>query len=148
MTEIESHNIDFIEIEFLGNGDTNGSLGLYEEDEVEDLLLSSSEGRELIPNLVIAKDDENNSQSSRSVPDNRSVQLETPPASGSESLDLSDLQVCRSKHGQIPHHHFEIEGDVFMCTPNDDDEPSSMDEALASSTSKEWLAAMQDKFYS
>jgi hypothetical protein len=56
MTEIESRDIDFIEIDFPRIGDANRDLDLYELKEDEGTLPSSSEGGGLVPYPVIAED--------------------------------------------------------------------------------------------
>ena len=58
------------------------------------------------------------------------------------------LQLRRSERGLVPHRRFDIEGDVFFCTPLDADEPASIDEALRSPARSEWLAAMKDEMES
>ena len=67
--------------------------------------------------------------------------------SGSKPLD-SDTQgsnVRRSERGTIPRHHFEIEGEFFICDSLDLDEPASYEEALTSLASHEWIVAMRDE---
>uniref|UniRef100_A0A2N9HPJ0 Integrase catalytic domain-containing protein n=1 Tax=Fagus sylvatica TaxID=28930 RepID=A0A2N9HPJ0_FAGSY len=56
MTEIESRDIDFIETDFPSIGDANRDLDLYELEEDEGTLPSSSEGGGLVPHPVIAED--------------------------------------------------------------------------------------------
>ena len=115
MTEVESHYIDFIEINFPNISDTSKHLDLYELEELKDLISSPmvSEG-DLQPSG-------------------------NEPSSGSVPLELQDSQVCKSERGHIPRRHFEIERDVFMCSPIDEEEPTSIKEALSSSTGNEWL---------
>ena len=51
--------------------------------------------------------------------------------SGGKPLD-SDTQgskVCRSERGMIPHRHFEIEGESFICDSLDLNESASYEEA-------------------
>jgi hypothetical protein len=108
MIEIESCDIDFIETDFPSIGDANRDLDLYELEEDEGTLPSSSEGGGLVPCPVIAKD-------SRSI-----------------TLD-QDFQARRvSSRGHIPRRHFEIEGNVLLCDAKDVDEPASFNEALHS----------------
>ena len=56
MTGIESRDIDFIETDFPSIGNTNRDLDLYELEEDEGTLPSSSEGGGLVPHPVIAED--------------------------------------------------------------------------------------------
>jgi hypothetical protein len=127
MTEIESCDIDFIETDFPNIGDANKDLGLYELEEDEGTLPSSSEGGGLIPHLVIAEDSGSGLQPS-------------------ESITLAqDSQVRRvSSRGHIPRRHFEIEGNVLLSDAKDVDEPASFNEALHSPDRNEWMTAMQE----
>uniref|UniRef100_A0A2N9F3L1 Integrase catalytic domain-containing protein n=1 Tax=Fagus sylvatica TaxID=28930 RepID=A0A2N9F3L1_FAGSY len=105
MTEIKLHDIYFIETDFPSIGDANRDLDLYELEEDEGTLPSSSEDQ--------------------------------------------DSQVHQvSKRGHIPHHHFEIEGNVLLCNAKDVDEPTSFSEALHSSDRDEWMIDMQDEMSS
>uniref|UniRef100_A0A2N9HTU8 Reverse transcriptase Ty1/copia-type domain-containing protein n=1 Tax=Fagus sylvatica TaxID=28930 RepID=A0A2N9HTU8_FAGSY len=56
MTEIESRDIDFIETDFPSIGNANKDLDLYELEEDDGTLPSSSEGGGLVPHPVIAED--------------------------------------------------------------------------------------------
>ena len=53
MTEIESRDIDFIKIDFPSISDANKDHDLYELEEDEGTLPSSSEGGGLVPHPVI-----------------------------------------------------------------------------------------------
>ena len=125
-TEVDSRDVDFIVNDFPSIGDVSESLDLYELEELGGIPLSSSEGRELVPE--IARDSGSHSQPSGSVP-----------------LELSEpLKLRRSNRGNIPYRHFEIEGDALLCTAN---EPSYR-EALSSPTKGEWMDAMKDELSS
>uniref|UniRef100_A0A2N9F6S1 Integrase catalytic domain-containing protein n=1 Tax=Fagus sylvatica TaxID=28930 RepID=A0A2N9F6S1_FAGSY len=131
MTEIESRDIDFIETDFPSIGDANRDLDLYELEEDEGTLPSSSEGGGLVPCPVIAKDSGSDLQ-----------------PSGSITLD-QDSQARRvSSRGHIPRRHFEIEGNVLLCDAKDVDEPASFSEALHSPDRDEWMTAMQEEMSS
>jgi hypothetical protein len=124
MTEIESHDINFIETDFPSIGDANRDLDLYELEEDEGTLPSSSEGGGLVPRPVIAED------------------------SGSVTLD-QDFQAHRvSNRGHISRHHFEIEENVLLSDAKDVDEPASFSEALHSPNRDEWKIAMQEEMNS
>ena len=100
-TEVDSRDVNFIENDFPSISDVNESLDLYELEELSGVPLSSSEGGELVPQ--IARDSGSHSQPSGSVP-----------------LELSEpLKLCDSNRGNIPHRHFEIEGDALLCTTNE-----------------------------
>ena len=60
-----------------------------------------------------AQEDESDLLPSGSVPSSRSV----PLGSDSEATFLR-----RSQHGNIPRRHFEIDGEAFMCAPQEADE--------------------------
>uniref|UniRef100_A0A2N9IVG1 CCHC-type domain-containing protein n=1 Tax=Fagus sylvatica TaxID=28930 RepID=A0A2N9IVG1_FAGSY len=77
MTEIESRDINFIETNFPSIGNANRDLDLYELEEDEGTLLSSSEGGGLVPRLVIVEDSGSGLQPSGNVDE---------PASFSEAL--------------------------------------------------------------
>ncbi|KAK2989911.1 hypothetical protein RJ640_001976 [Escallonia rubra] len=117
-TEIESRDVDFIESHFPSIGDASKNLDLYELEEVEPTLPSQSEGGELVPHPGVAEDSVSDPQPSGSIPDSGS----TPQG----SLGQQDSQLRRGARGRVPHRHFEIDGEILMCTPNDEDEPTSM----------------------
>ena len=56
------------------------------------------------------------------------------PPSGNVPLDdfSQSLDLHRSECCQIPHRHFKIEGESYMCTQLNLDEPTSYEEALTS----------------
>uniref|UniRef100_A0A2N9GY51 Uncharacterized protein n=1 Tax=Fagus sylvatica TaxID=28930 RepID=A0A2N9GY51_FAGSY len=92
MTEIESRDIDFIETNFPNIGEANRDLDLYELEEDEDTLPSSSEGGGLVPRPVIAEDSGSGLQPSRSVildQDSQARRMDEP-ASFSEALHSPD----------------------------------------------------------
>jgi len=43
----------------------------------------------------------------------------------------------RNQHGNIPRYHFEIEGEAFICAPQEADEPKNYQEAMKFPTSEE-----------
>ena len=125
-TEVDSGDVDFIENDFPSIGDVNESLNLYELEELSSVLLSSSEGGELVPE--IARDRGSHSQPKESVP-----------------LELSEpLELHCSNRCNIPRRHFEIEGVALLYTAN---EPSNR-EALSSPAKGELMDAMKDELSS
>ncbi|KAK2969902.1 hypothetical protein RJ640_009848 [Escallonia rubra] len=72
-TEIESRDVDFIKSDFPSIGDASKNLDLYELEEVEPTLPSPSEGGELVPRPVVAKDSASDLQTSGSIPDSGST---------------------------------------------------------------------------
>ncbi|KAK2994002.1 hypothetical protein RJ640_005874 [Escallonia rubra] len=115
-------------------GDTSKNLDLYELKEVEATLPSPSEGWELVSHPVVAEYSISDPHPSKSTP---------PGPSGQQ-----DSQLRRGARGRVPRHHFEIDGEILMCTPTDEDEPIFVEEALSSSTSNEWMSAMKDELSS
>uniref|UniRef100_A0A2N9I383 Reverse transcriptase Ty1/copia-type domain-containing protein n=1 Tax=Fagus sylvatica TaxID=28930 RepID=A0A2N9I383_FAGSY len=123
MTELELRDIDFIETDFPSIGDANRDLDLYELEEDEGMLPSSSEGGGLVPRPVIAEDSGSALQ-----------------PSGSITLD-QDSQAHRvSSKGHIPRRHFEIKGNVLLYDAKDVDEPASFSTRRAS-----WRKAIPNK---
>ena len=51
----------------------------------------------------------------------------------------------RSERGKIPRRYFQIEEEIFLCTPLEVEEPTSFQEAIDSPNSKEWMDAMRDE---
>ncbi|KAK2974282.1 hypothetical protein RJ640_016768 [Escallonia rubra] len=124
-------------------GDASKNLDLYELEEVEANLPSPSEGGELVLHSVVAEDIISDPQPSGSIPDSGS----TPPGPSGQQ----DSQLRRGARGRVPRRRFEIDGEILMCTSNDEDEPTSVEEALSSSTTgnnmsssvatKQWLSS-------
>ena len=73
-----------------------------------------------------------------------------PRDNGSTPLqdDPQQPQPRRSNRGNIPRRHFEIKGEAFIIASQDDDEPKTVQEALSSSISDEWMKAMNDEMES
>ncbi|KAF8405902.1 hypothetical protein HHK36_007980 [Tetracentron sinense] len=124
MIEVESRDIDFIKIDFPSIGDANKDLDLYELEEDEVILPSSSEGGELVHCPIIVEDSEDSLQPSGSDPQEQ------------------DQARRVSSRGHIPRRHFDIEGSVLLCATKDKDKPASFSEILSSSASDEWMTAM------
>jgi hypothetical protein len=82
---------------------------------------------------------------------------ETPRDSGSDlqpsgsallEEDSQQPQPHRSKHGSVSRRSFEIEGEAFMVSSQDDEEPRTVQKALSSSASDKWMKAMDDEMES
>ncbi|KAK2974545.1 hypothetical protein RJ640_007389 [Escallonia rubra] len=101
-------------------GDASKNLDLYELKEVEDTLPSPSEGGELVSHPIFAEDSISDPQPSWSIPDSGST---PPPPSGQQ-----DSQLRKGARGRVPRRRFEIDEEIFMCTPTDEDEPTSVEE--------------------
>jgi len=54
-------------------------------------------------------------------------------------------RIRRGEPGRIPRRYFQIEDDVFLCTPLEVDEPTSFKEAVDSPNHKEWMNAIKDE---
>ena len=132
VTELESRDVDFIESEFPNIGEVEKNLTLYEMMDQEVGAPSRLvEDKEEIPETP--RDSGSDSQPSGSTP------LEVDP---------QQPQPRRSNRGNIPRRRFEIEGEAFMIASQDDDEPKTVQEALSSSVSDEWMKAMNDEMES
>ncbi|GAV76144.1 hypothetical protein CFOL_v3_19619 [Cephalotus follicularis] len=122
MTEVESRDVIFLENEYPNLGETSKNLNRFESEDSGSILPSLSEGGANIP-YPIANDNRSDPQSSGSIPDNKSVSPQ----------NIQDSQVRKSKRGNIPRRHFEIEGNkILMCAIASEDEPASIREALSS----------------
>ena len=67
MIEIESRDINFIETDFPNIGEANRDLDLYELEEDEGTLPSSTEGGGLVPRPIITEDSGSGLQPSGSI---------------------------------------------------------------------------------
>jgi hypothetical protein len=106
VTEVKSRDVDFIENEFLSRGEIDKDLTLYEMIDLNEGAPSSLvENQEEIPETP--RDCGNDLQPSRSTP------LEE---------DSQQPQPRRSKRGSVPCCRFEIEGEAFMVSSQDDEE--------------------------
>ena len=54
-------------------------------------------------------------------------------------------RIRRSERGRIPCRYFQIEDEVFLCTPLEVDEPTTFKEAVDSPNHKEWMDTMEDE---
>ena len=63
--------------------------------------------------------------------------------STSMEQDHEKSQPYQSTRERIPCCRFEIEGEVFMIAPHDDEEPTNVNEALSGPKAKEWIKAME-----
>jgi len=50
-----------------------------------------------------------------------------------------------SEHGRIPRQYFQIEEEIFLCTPLEVNEPISYQEAIDSPNYKEWIDVIRDE---
>ena len=78
MTELESLDINFIKTDFPSIGDAIRDLDLYELEEDEGMLPSSSEGGGLVPRPVIAEDSGSALQPSGSITLDQDSQARPP----------------------------------------------------------------------
>ena len=132
VTELESRDVGFIESEFPNIGKVEKNLTLYEMMDQEVGALSRLvEDKEEIPETL--RDSGSDSQPSGITP---------------LILDPQQPQPHRSNRGNVPCRHFEIEGEAFMISSQDDDELKTVQEALSSSISDEWMKAMNDEMES
>ncbi len=138
MTEVLSRDVEFIENEFPSIGEIKKDLQLYELQEDSPIIIG--EGGGSVPLQGVANDSQE-SLPSGSAPMSGSALPESSPQGPS-------FQLRRSERGIVPRRRFEIEGDMFLCTSQDIDEPASVSEALNSPARTEWLAAMEEEMQS
>ena len=93
MTEIESHDVNFIDDDFSSISEEKKNLHLYELQELEGIVPSLGKGEESQLHPEITKDSGNDL---------------APSGSKSLDSDTQGFEVHRSEHGTIPHRHFEI----------------------------------------
>ena len=132
VTELESHDVDFIESEFSNIGEVEKNLTLYKMMDQEGGAPSRLvEDKEEIPETL--RDNGSDSQ---------------PSGSTALEVDPQQPQPRRSNRGNIHRRHFEIKGEVFMIASQDDDEPKTVQKAFSSSVSDEWMKVMNDEMES
>ena len=132
VTELDSRDFDFIENEFPNICEVEKNLTLYEMMDQEGGAPSRlAEDKEEIPETP--RDSGSNLQPSGSTP------LEVDP---------QQPYPCRSNRENVLRRCFEIEGEAFMIASQNDDEPKTVQEALSSSVSDEWMKAMNDEMES
>ena len=73
-----------------------------------------------------------------------------PSPSGSNPLRNKVLpeQPRRSSCPSMPKRRFDIEGEAFIVTPEDDEEPKSVNEALMGPAKDHWRNAMEEEMES
>ncbi|OMO85551.1 retrovirus-related Pol polyprotein from transposon TNT 1-94 [Corchorus capsularis] len=123
MREMESRNVKFLEEEFPSIGEVQNDLHLYElQEEITQPFVDGGEIR---------------------------TQPEIDKGSGSMPIEVDSqnesIELRRSSRGNVPRRRFEIDNNAFISISQDDDEPTSFQEVLASSTRDKWLAAMKDE---
>ena len=121
--EIESRDAIFSENEFPSKGEINRSIPFREvpeEGEIEGFRL-------LDPSGSLGDPVEGPMQRQESIP---------------------GIPLRRSNRESVPNRHFLVEGAAFIVTPQDDEEPNSIQEALSSSAKDEWRKAMEEEINS
>ena len=136
VTEFESHDVIFLEEDFPKRGEINRDFQLYETEDPK-----ASGGIRQIDLAPIEQD---------------SMGYRAPlDGSGSEKLsgfdpmeqDHEQSQPRRNNREKIPRRQFEIEGEAFMIS-HDEEELKTFKEALCGPTSKEWIKAMEEEMNS
>ena len=59
-----------------------------------------------------------------------------------------DSRLRRSIRYKTPHKHFQIENEAYIVTPQDDDEPETIKEALECPTKEKWKVALEEEIES
>ena len=73
-------------------------------------------------------------------------EIENEPILIGRSNDDSQLQ--RSICSKTPRKHFQIENEAYIATPQDDDEPETIKEALEYPTKEKWKVALEEEIES
>jgi len=74
-----------------------------------------------------------------------SIPLRDRGRSSSVEQTSTDPQLRRSERERIPRRYFQIEEEIFLCTPLEIEEPTFFQEAIDSPNHKEWMEAMRDE---
>ncbi|GAV73344.1 hypothetical protein CFOL_v3_16830, partial [Cephalotus follicularis] len=104
MTEVESHDVIFLEDEYPSLGETSKNLDLFESEDSGSILPSLGEGGKNIP-YPIVNDNRSDPQSSGSIPDNKSVSPQ----------NIQNSQVRKSKRGTFLVVILRLRGIKFSC---------------------------------
>ena len=136
VTETESRDVVFLEEDFPGQGEIDRDTHFYE---MKDLVVG--EGVRIIDSTLTG-------------PDNIEI-LTLLEASGSDNLldhvpmeqDHEQSQPRCSNRERIPHRRFEIEGEAFMIS-YDEEEPKTIQQSLSSPKAKEWFESMKEEMNS
>ncbi|PKI68245.1 hypothetical protein CRG98_011381 [Punica granatum] len=132
ISKIESRDVDFLEDDFPSRGYVSSDRVIYEQKDPANGApnVLEEDGEEIPPPARLSGSD---------------IIFDEP-----SSLDGApvELKLRRSKCGNIPHRRFEVEGDAFMVSPQDDGEPRSIQEALSSPARKEWTNVMNKEMES
>ena len=134
--EIESRDVVFLEEDFLGRGKIDRDTHFYEMEDPK-----VSEGVRIIDSTLTKP--------------NNIVSLTPLEVSGSDNLldhvpmerDHEQSQPRCSNRERIPRRRFEIEGEAFMIS-HDDEEPKTIQQAFSGPNSKEWFEAMIEEMNS
>ena len=146
MTEIESRDVTFLENHFPTWDDVDKDRHLFELDD-NDVTGTSQhmvDTQNVVPSPIL---------DSGSIPEllypsqlSGRDNIENDPISISES---STSQLCRSTRFKTPKMHFPIENEVYIVTPNDDDEePKTVKEALECPAKEKWKVALEEEMES
>ncbi|KAI3453505.1 hypothetical protein Pfo_010168, partial [Paulownia fortunei] len=133
ITEIESRDVNFLKKVFPTISEVKGALELYELQDPQGGAPIPGEDEASQPYPVIDEDNTSNLKFSRSDP------LEE---------DSQNPQARKSKRGNIPYWHYEIEGESFICASVDVDEPATYEETMTSPNANEWIVAMKEELSS
>ena len=137
VTEFESRDVTFLENEFPKKGEIGQDLSLYENRD------------HLDPTPSVQP-----SGSDMSIDEYVSINTQTQPimsptvASGSSGSNLDQSQIRRTTRKGVPRRRFEIEGGIFLVTPEDDEEPKNVNEALKCPAKEKWMKAMEEEIQS
>ena len=136
ITEIESRDVTFLEYQFPVKDDVDKSHHLYEIDEQGNV--GTSHQFDDIPTVVTNPVSASGSTKELLQPSQLSgrfeIENENEPIFIGRSDD--DSQLRRSIRSKTPRKRFQIENEAYIVTPQDDDEPETIKEALECLTKK------------
>ncbi|XP_022899289.1 uncharacterized protein LOC111412586 [Olea europaea var. sylvestris] len=127
ITEIESRDVTFLERDFPSRGEIKNGKPLYELDDRVVLDGSTKVQEETLPPVDPSRNNLSPTPSDRVT---------------------SELSLRKSTRKSMPKRHFKIEGKVFLVSPANSEEPSSVQEALSCPAKEKWKNAMEEEMES
>ena len=130
---MESCDVVFLENEYPRRGEVEREASFFEQNKSEDLVPT--------PNV----DDQDSVPSgSNQVPNEPTPQLDHSGSIAVNDSLMPESSTRRSRRIRVPRRHFEIEGEAFILTSHDGDEPKNVNQALNSPAKKLWIKAMEE----
>ena len=146
ITKIESRDVTFLEDQFSIKDDVDKSRHLYEIDEQGNV--GTSHQFDDIPTVVTNHVSASGSTKELLQPSQLSgrFEIENEPILIGRSDD--DSQLRKSIRFKTSRKHFQIENEAYIVTPQNDDEPETIKEALECPTKEKWKVALEEEIKS